>query len=370
MKMPRLFYMLQKELIEIFRQKEMLFFIFVAPVIQTIILGYVVTTDVKNIPVQIVNLSENKAAHRLISRIDSSPLFDLKRVSVRPEDYMETFKRGKVGAIIVMRDGYEKKRKPLHYPEIQILMDGIDSNTALIAAGYFNGITKKYIIEDVTKMGMKMPLESRTLIRYNPNLESINYMGPGIVALLLTIIAMFLTSIGLVREKEQQTMDTLLMSRLTPIEIYIGKALPMALLGLLEMGIGIVVVILVFGIPMRGNLLYLLIASVVFLFAILSYALLISTLSTSQQQALFFGWFSMVTFLLLSGLFTPVENIPPAFRWLADINPLRYLIQIIREIFLKGNGIAYFGRELAIMGAITGVVLSLSLLNFRRLISK
>jgi ABC-2 type transport system permease protein len=370
MKLPRLFYMLRKELIEIFRQREMLFFIFVAPVIQTIILGYVVTTDVKNIPVQIVNLSKNKAAHMLINRIDSSPLFDLKRVSGRPEDYMETFKRGEVKAIIVMRDGYEKERKPLHYPEIQILMDGIDSNSALIAAGYFNGITKKYIIEDVRKMGMKMPLESRTLIRYNPNLKSINYMGPGIVALLLTIIAMILTSLGLVREKEQQTMDTLLMSRLTPIEIYIGKALPMALLGLMEMGIGIVVVIVVFGIPLRGNFIYLLIAAIVFLFAILSYALLISTLSTSQQQALFFGWFSMVTFLLLSGLFTPVENIPPVFRWLADVNPLRYLIKIIREIFLKGNGISYFGRELAIMGVITIVVLSLSLLNFRRLISK
>jgi ABC-2 type transport system permease protein len=131
-----------------------------------------------------------------------------------------------------------------------------------------------------------------------------------------------------------------------------------------------VVVILVFGIPLRGSLFHLLIAAVIFLFAILSYALLISTLSSSKQQALFFGWFSMVTFLLLSGLFTPVENIPPAFRWLADINPLRYLIQIIREIFLKGNGIAYYGRELAIMGAITVVVLSFSLLNFKRLISK
>lgn len=157
---------------------------------------------------------------------------------------------------------------------------------------------------------MEFPLESRTLIRFNPDLKSINTIGPGIVALLLTIISMFLTSIALVREKEQQTMDTLLVSRLTPIEIYIGKALPMAILGLIEMGIGILVVILVFRIPLRGNLIVLLPASLIFLFAILSYALLISTLCSSQQQALFFGWFSMVTFLLLSGLFTPVENIP------------------------------------------------------------
>ena len=348
----------------------MLFIIFVAPVIQTIILGYVVTTDVKNIPVQIVNLSENKTAYRIINRIENSPLFNVRRITSQPADYMEIFKRGKIRSIIILRDGYDKKHSLLNYPEIQILMDGIDSNTAVIAAGYFNGIIKKYILEDINEKGLNIPLESRTLIRFNPDLQSINYMGPGIVALLLTIISMFLTSIALVREKEQQTMDTLLISRLTSIEIYIGKALPMAILGLIEMSIGILVVILVFRIPLRGNLFFLLLAAVIFLFSILSYALLISTLCSSQQQALFFSWFSMVTFLLLSGLFTPVENIPSAFRWLADINPLRYLIQIIREIFLKGNGIAYFSRDLLIMGAITVVVLTFSLLNFKRLVSK
>lgn len=366
----RVYYLLKKELIEIFRQKEMLFILFVAPVIQTIILGYVVTTDIKNIPVQVVNLSENRVAHRIITRMQSSPLFEIKKITYQPENYGETFKKGEVRSIIILRDGFDKKRKPLHYPEIQILMDGMDSNTAVIAAGYFNGITKKYILEDINRRGMEFPLENRTLIRFNPDLKSINYMGPGIVALLLTIIAMFLTSIALVREKEQQTMDTLLVSRLSPVEIYIGKALPMAILGLIEMGIGVLVVILVFGIPLRGSLLDLLLAALIFLFAIISYALLISTLCSSQQQALFFGWFSMVTFLLLSGLFTPVENIPPVFRWLADINPLRYMIKIIREIFLKGSGIADFLRELLIMGAITVVVLAISLLNFKRLVSK
>jgi ABC-2 type transport system permease protein len=366
----RVLFLLRKELIEIFRQKEMLFFIFVAPVLQVIILGYVVTTDVKNIPVQVVNLSKNEIAQRLIVRMESSSLFDVKRVVYRPGDYREEFKKGDVRSIIVLRDGYDSRQEALHYPEVQILMDGVDSNTALVAAGYFNGVIKKYILDDLGKKGLEFPLESRSLIRFNPSLKSINYMGPGIVALLLTITAMFLTSIGLVREREQQTMDTLLISRLRPIEIYIGKALPMALLGLVEMGIGIVVVILVFGIPLRGNLFYLVVAALIFLFAILSYSLLISTISSSQQQALFFSWFSMVTFLMLSGLFTPLENIPPAFRWLADINPLRYLIKIIREIFLKGNGIAYFSRDMLIMGAISVVVLSLSLLNFRRLISK
>jgi ABC-2 type transport system permease protein len=366
----RILYLLRKEMIEIFRQKEMLFFIFVAPVIQVVILGYVVTTDVRNIPVQVVNLSKNMTARRLVTRIESSPLFDVKQVVYRPVKAVEVFKEGRALSIIVLRDGHDTDRQDVHYPEVQILMDGIDANTALVAAGYFNGMISKYILEDAGKKGLKWPLEIRPLIRFNPSLKSINYMGPGIVALLLTITAMFLTSIGLVREREQQTMDTLLISRLRPIEIYIGKALPMAILGLVEMGIGLVVVILFFGIPLRGNLFYLLLAAVIFLFALLAYAILISIISSSQQQALFFSWFSMVTFLMLSGLFTPVENIPAAFRWLADINPLRYLVKIIREIFLKGNGIAYFSRDLLILGAITVIVFSLSLINFRRLISK
>lgn len=366
----RLFYLIKKELIEIFRQKEMLAILFIAPILQTIVLGYVVTTDVKNIPVQITNLATDKAAYRIVNRINSSPLFDVKKITHQPEDYIEVFKHGRVKAIIVIRDGYDKKRKSVPYPEIQILMDGIDSNTAAIAAGYFNGITRQYILEDIRKKGSEIPLQNRTLIRFNPNLKSINYMGPGIVALLLTIITMFLTSITLVREKEQQTMDTLLISRLTPVEIYLGKALPMALLGLVEMFIGILVVILLFKIPLRGNILYLLLAAVIFLFAILSYALLISTLSSSQQQAMFFAWFSMITFLMFSGLFSPIENIPHSLQWVSDINPLRYLIKIIREIFLKANGIEYFYQDLLTMGVITLIVLSLSLLNFKRLISK
>ena len=134
----------------------------------------------------------------------------------------------------------------------------------------------------------------------------------------------------------------------------------------MEMFFGIVVVLLVFKVSLKGSILYLLMAALIFLMAILAYALLISTVSSTQQQSLFFSWFSMVLFLLLSGLFTPIENIPRAFRWLADINPLRYFIKIIREIFLKGNGIAYFYKDLLIIAVITAVVLTLSMLTFKR----
>jgi ABC-2 type transport system permease protein len=366
----RLFYLVKKEFIEILRQKELLPLLIIAPLIQIIILGYVVKTDIENIPVEIINLSTNQVSHQIVNRITSTPLFKVKNISYQAKDSVETLKRGEVKAVILFRDSLSKGESRMNYPEIQVMMDGVDSNTSSIAAGYFNGIVKKYILEDMEKKGFKLPLKIKPLIRFNPGLKSINYMGPGIVALLLTILTMFLTSVSIVREKEQQTMDTLLISQLRPIEIFIGKALPMAIIGLIQMMLGIGIVMIWFRVPVRGNLFYLLISALIFLAAVLSYALLISTIVSTQQQALFFSWFSMITFILLSGLFTPVENISPGIRILADINPLRYLISIIREIFLKGNGIEYFLSDLAALGTISLVIMLISTLNFKRFISR
>ena len=369
----RIRYLVKKELIEIFRQKELLPMLFIAPLIMITILGYVVKTDIENLPVDIINLSKNKAAYRIINRIKQSPLFNVKHLFYKNREAVDTLKKGDIKAVIIFRDSLEKslsKDIPTRYPEIQVLMDGVDSNTSAVAAGYFNGILKHYILNDIGRSGFNIPVETKTLIRFNPALKSINYMGPGIVALLLTILTLFFTSISIVREKEQQTMDTLLISRLRPIEIYIGKAVPMAIIGLIHMCIGLTVVMLWFKIPIRGNLLYLLLAAFIFLAAILSYALLISILASTQQQALFFSWFSMVTFILLSGLFTPTQNVPAGLQFLVKINPLAYLVKIIREIFLKGSGIEYFYKDLLSLAVITVVIMTISLLNFKRFISK
>ena len=366
----KLFHLVKKELIEIVRQKELLILMFVSPIIQIVILGYVISTDIRHVPVGIVNLSRGQAAERIIQRVRQSPLFVVRLESRRSQDYLTPLKKGEVKAMLVFRDALDRKRSLLKYPEVQVLMDGIDSNTSMIAAGYFNGIIQQYILDDMQKLGRGPPLTGRPVFRFNPRLRSINTMGPGIVGFLLTIITMFLTSASLVREKEQQTLDTLLMSRLNTLEIYVGKALPAALIGLVDMVIGLLVVVLWFDIPFRGSLFYLFLAALVYLAAILAYALLISVLSSTTQQAMFFAWFSLMIFLLMSGFFTPVENIPAALRLVADVNPLRYLIKIIREIFLKGNGIAYFWKDLLALAAIAAALVSVSLLNFKRFISK
>ncbi|MCX6558442.1 MAG: ABC transporter permease [Candidatus Aminicenantes bacterium] len=366
----RLRYLIKKELIEVIRQKELLFLIFVAPILQIIVLGYVISTDIRNIPVGIVNLSRAQTAEQVIQRIRCSPLFNVRQVTRQPEDYLALLKKGTVKSIIIFRDSLDRKRQILRYPDVQILMDGVDSNTSLISAGYFNGIIKTTILTDISRRGQALPLQARTIFRFNPELRSINFMGPGIVGFLLTILTIFLTSVSLVREKEQQTLDTLLISRLNAFEIYIGKALPAALIGIVDMIIGLLVVVLWFGIPFRGNILELALAALVYMAAILAYALLISVLASTQQQAMFFGWFSLLIFLLMSGFFTPIENIPPGLRFVSAINPLRYLMKIIREIFLKGNGIAFFWKDLLALSGIAVTLVSISLLNFKRFISK
>ncbi len=369
----RLLYLVKKELLEVVRQRELLALLFIAPLIQIVILGYVITTDVKNIPVEVVDLEQGQVSRALTERIIRSPLFRVRGVSYRAEDAGELLRRGEVRAVIVFRKSAEQGQLAWKLPEVQVHVDGVDANSSQVAAGYFNGIIIEYLKQDLERAGVEMPIEIRPLIRYNPRLRSINSMGPGIVALLLTVLAMFITSFSFVREREQQTMDTLLISRLRPLEIFAGKALPAVIVGLLDMVLGIAVVILWFGIPVRGDLFFLFLAAVFYLAAILSYSLIISTVVSNQQQAMFFTWFSLVLFLLLSGFFTPLESIrarAPALMVLTDINPLRYLIKIIREIFLKGNGPAFFWRDLAALAAIALTLTSLSLLNFKRFISK
>jgi len=366
----KIFCLVKKEFIEIVRQREFLLMILIAPILQSIILGYIVTTDIKNIPVGIVDLSTKEATVRIINRISSSDLFNVKYISRVNRDVVNELKRGEVKVVLLFRDKLKSGYRRGNYPEIQIFLDGVDSNSSQIAAGYFNGILKNYIMNDLKKTSMASLVTGKSLMRFNPELRSINYMGPGIVALLLTIITLFITSISLVREKEQQTMDTLLISKLRPYEIYIGKALPMGIVGIVNLFVGTIVTVLWFSIPIRGSLFYLFISAIVYLGAILSYGMLISVFSTSQQQSLFFSLFSLITFILLSGLFTPLENIPIGLKWLVKINPLSYFIRIIREIFLKGNGIEHFYSDLLSLGLITLVISTISIYNFKKFISK
>lgn len=365
----RLLALIRKEFIEIFRQKELLPLLFVAPLIQIVVLSHVVRTDIAHVPLAIEDRADDALSRGLIQKLRATPLFDLKTVSSKPLSAEELFRTNRAMALLTILPAKGSDRLPAHQPRLLIEVDGVDANTAAVAAGYLSGILRQHLGQNAPRPLVR-GLPSDTLIRFNPDLQSINTMGPGIVALLLTIVTLFLTSVSLVREREQQTIDTLLISPLNPVEIYLGKALPLGLVGMVQMLMGLVVVKFWFAIPFRGSLLWLIACAAVFLCAILSLALLISTLARTQQQALFFSWFAMITFILLSGLFTPVESMAPAIEWVSRLNPLRYLIQVIRDILLKGNGWSAIRGDMAVLGAIALGLLSVSSLSFRRLIRR
>ena len=359
----RLPYLVKKELLEVLRQRELLPLIFLAPVVQAILFGFVATTDVKNISVLIVDLARNEASQKIVSRVASNPLFRLRGVLSTPVNTLELLRKGEVKTVLFLRKPF--RRVEGRSLDVQILSDGVDANTSQIAAGYLNGI-----VSQSSQAGPSAPIQISPLVRYNPELKSLYYMGPGIVALLLTVIGIFLGSMALVREKEQQTLDTLLISRLPRWEIYLGKAVPLLLIGFVEMVLATSIVILLFSIPVRGSLPLLFLSGTLYLTSIIAFGLFLSTLASTQQEAMFYGWFAMMTAILLSGFFTPLENIPPALRWITAVNPLRYFLEIVREIFLKGTGLGSFAPKLGALAVMSVSITLFSIGAFKRFVKR
>lgn len=364
--MKRILALTKKEFLEIFRMQHFLPLLLFMPLLQVLIFGYVLTMDVKSIPIRVVNLSATSEAQEIVVRLLASPLFRVASVHGQPVAVEEILRKGEVKAVVSLRDQPGARSFGKTYPQIQLLLDGIDSNTSLVAAGYLNGIVQEFLLTDMARFGVNMPVEYRPLFRFNPSLRSINFMGPALVGILLTSLLLIVGSVAIVREKECQTIDSLLISPLRPLEIYIGKALPVALIALLSTGLGLGVITFWFGVPLRGSLFYLLLTLMLYVPAVLAFSMMISTLARTQQEAMFFAWFAMISFMMFSGFLTPVENMPLALRWITRANPTFYLMRIVRELFLKGNSISDFWPDLLALIVITVLVVNMSLLNYRR----
>jgi len=374
----RIAYLIKKEATEIVRQKELLFLILIVPLLEIIILGYVVAAEIRGIPVEIIDLSGGRAAREISQRISSHPILHLRRIVQRPEEALEILKSGRARAVVTLRDAPAGPLRQAGIPEIQILVDGTDAFAPPAAVGALNGIVRDYLMKsalfgrqspDPLFGGAPASISIKTQVRFNPNLRAIDSQGPGLVGLLLTFVTFFIAGLALVREKEQQTLDTLLVSRLRPIEIFIGKGLPAAAAGLLNLLFGIPLLMFWFKVPFRGSAGLLLLASVIYLAAIVSLALAYSALSSTQQQAMFLTWYTIMTIVVLSGFFTPLESIPSGAvlsRAIAAVNPFRYLMRIVRSIMLKGGGLSFILNDLLILSALCIVFSTISYALFRR----
>lgn len=357
--------MVIKEFIHILRDRRMKAIVFAVPFLQTLVFGYAVTTDVNNVPTAVYDLDRSLESRELVRRMTASGYF---QVLFRPESataVQDLLDRGKVTLVLQINRGFSadlNRRKPT---AIQILVDGTDSNTATVAMDYATRIITKYALDEAGRTAPPL-VDVRALAWYNPDLKSKNYNVPGVIAMVIMLTSLLLTSMAIVREREVGTMEQLMVTPLTPLELVLGKTIPFALIAFFDMVLITAFGVLTFNIPVRGPLALLPVSTAIYLLSVLGIGLFISTIARTQQQALMAGFLFYMPAVLLSGFMFPIENMPAFFQYLTYANPLRYFLVIIRGLFLKGNGLSILWPQMAALLVLGAAVITLSSLRFRK----
>lgn len=359
--LERIKHMLVKEFTQVLRDPKMKGIIFLMPVIQLLIFGYAVTTDVKDVPTAVYDLDNSVASRELIARFAKSGYFEIIEYVYTQERAQQILDRGRVRALLRMNKGFGDDLRAGRTAALQLILDGTDSNTAGIVLDYSGKIvgrfSQKVMVTRFTRLKGaslepgRVELESRAW--FNENLESRNFYIPGVIAIIVMLITLMLTSMAVVREKEIGTMEQIMVTPITSTEFILGKTVPFALIGFVDVLLITVVGVFWFEVPIRGSLLLLFVATGLYLMTTLGVGLLISTVSQTQQQAMMSTFFFYFPAVLLSGFMFPIANMPPAVQYLTYVNPLRYFLVVTRGIFLKGVGPSILWSQmiaLAIMG--------------------
>lgn len=365
---------IKKEFLQLRRDKRMLPIIFIAPVLQLILIGYAITFDVKNISLVVCDLDKSEESRTYIQNFVSSGYFELVDQINSQKEIDHYLDKSIAKIAIVIPDDFSKKLNRGEFSSIQILVDGTDAYSANVSLSYVTGITFNYnrniLIQFFNRQGQSINyvrINPEIRVWFNPELKSSNYFIPGIIGLLLTIMTLLLTSMAIVKEKEFGTMEQLIVTPIKKNELIMGKLIPFTIIGFLEVLIVIGAAFLFFDIELKGSFLLLIISCVPFLFSTLGLGLLVSTITKTQQQAMMLGVFLiMLPFIYLSGFTFPIETMPPLIKFATNFIPLKYFLIILRSLFLKGSGILELWDEMLIMMAIGLVIFPVSILIFRK----
>jgi ABC-2 type transport system permease protein len=370
----RLKQILIKEFIQILRDPRSRGVVFAMPVIQMVLFGYAVTTDVKNVALAVYDLDNTVASRELIARFVRSGYFHIAFRAEQEDQVQSLLDRGRVQALIRLNRGFEEDLKAGRTAPVQLIVDGTDSNTAAIVLNYGARIVAPYsqglLYERLVRTrGLNRPpglvdLESRAW--FNENLESRNFYVPGVIALLVMIITLLLTSMAVVREKEMGTMEQILVTPITSGEFILGKTIPFALISFIDVLLITLVGVFWFEVPIRGSLFLLFLATGLYVLTTLAVGLFISTVSRTQQQAMMSAFFFNFPAVLLSGFVFPIANMPEAVQWLTYLNPLRYFLVIIRGVFLKGVGPVVLWPQMTALAVMGVTVLWLASRRFKK----
>lgn len=373
--MKTIIHFIKKEFLQFRRDPKMFMIILAAPVVQLILLGYAANFDVKTVHTAVLDFNRSELSRDYIESLESTGYF---AVDYYPADYgelTELIDKGKVLMGITIDRDFDKMIYRGEAGKVQLILDASDGNSSSIAAGYAAGagalFGKRITAEFLEKKGKKLtlinPVQAQTRVWFNPELKTRNYMIPGIVALLLMVVTLILTSLAIVKEKEIGTLEQLIVTPIRPYQMIIGKLVPFAMLGFVSVVIVLTAMNLIFGIAVKGSVLFLFGATFIYVLSSLGLGLFVSTISKTQQQAMMLAIFVvMMPMVFLSGFTFPIENMPVFIQALTYIIPLRYFMVIIRGVVLKGVGIAELWPEMLVLLIMGIAILSFSIMRFRK----
>jgi ABC-2 type transport system permease protein len=362
--------MVRKEFIQLFRDRTVRSIIVMTPLIQLLIFGYVVNYDIKHISVSLIDEAKTAESRRFIDSLTAGKVFHITSVPATVSDMEQLFLKGKVDLGIRIPPDFSNRIRGGKTANIQALADGSMSNMAAVRISYLSAVVDKFntaIIHDLYKRDLAYArIDARIRTWYNPNTDSQKFFVPGILAFIIMLISMLLTSIAIIREKEVGTMEQLIVTPIKPIELIIGKTIPYIAIALGQAVVITPLAIFWFDIPLAGSVLDLLLAACLFLLSTLGIGLFISTVSKTQQQAMMTTFFFLMPFFMLSGFVFPISNMPVVVQWLTCLNPLRYFLVIIRGVFLKGVGIGVLWEQYAALTALGILVFAAALRRFHK----
>jgi len=362
--------MVRKEFIQLFRDKKNRLVLFMAPIIQLLIFGYVVNYDIRDIRVVLADQAMTRESRLLIDGFTAGGIFRITDLPANDREMETLLLAGKADMAIKIPPDFSDRIRRGDTAPVQIIADGSMSNMASVRLAYtslvldrFNSAMVKELFGRELRYGK---IDARIRTWYNPNLDSQHFFVPGIVAFVVMLISLLLTSIAIIREREAGTMEQLIVTPLKPVEMIIGKTIPYTIISIGQMVLVTVLAIVWFEIPLEGSIAALFLATCLFLLSTLGVGLFISTISRTQQQAVMTTFFVILPFFMLSGFVFPIVNMPVVVQWLTYLNPLRYFLVIIRGIFLKGVGMGILWPHYAALAVLGSVVFAGAVWRFRK----
>ncbi len=364
-------FIIQKEFKQIFRDKILGRAIFIIPILQMMVLVYAATFELKYVNLLIVDKDQSSDSRALFDKFDHNPFFHVNIAQLNNAYVEDALTNGKADLIMVINDGFEKDLHREHHSEVQFLVDAVNGSSAQLGLGYCRKVlfdfNKEILIkEKLVPKSIPAGINVQTRHWYNPLLDYKIFMAPGILVILVTVIGWLLAGMNLVKEKEIGTIEQLNVTPIKKHEFLIGKMAPFLIIGLADLAFGLIIARVLFDLPFEGSLLTLFFFAFVYLIAVLGLGLFISTISSTQQQVLFVSYFFMIVFILMSGLFTSVDNMPDWAKVVNYINPLAHFSKVIRMVLLKGSTIMDIAKEIYIMLGIGIAINSMAVWKYKK----